>query len=790
MEDNNNLSNTNISFSLSEIDISGIKDKEEKRLNLINSLYEISKAFENIKDLRNNFKLEEYDKYIKLIGHNLKVLRGLYNPKNKKIDKNQKDTKNSQNEIQINSNQQFSSTNQSDINTKMQSNTNNNSNSISEQGNNNKNNNSKIKENIRNLLNDTTFIDFKIENDINHPKNLEEIYNILLEIVSFILCYDDIYINYENKSAYYSLKLLLRISTLHFLKNIKKADFILMIMNKICNILCKYNQLNKKDTSIKRYLVYNKKELEGIKILFNNNNKFINEIEKKLENEINKFDLNLPNKVEKIKQEAFLNKENELKLNFENDINCQFHKLNIENEILENIQNDLDENHKLFLKEPIIKELELFNILLNKLSDYKTPLIKKKFLDIIIRNKEIFKYINENIFLENIPNNIMKKYNLYPFNKNISVFIDKYITIGKIILDTLEIPLEHNYLLISKDLEIFARKFLDTLFTYCEIKPSYEINYYDIILFSYMSNSNLTSKDFIFNRISALITSYIDLPKIYEILDDSEDITLYDKQDKNIVLFDFLNMNKNKITFLLEKKINEENKENNKNNKNKKRKIKYSNIEICSILSKKLFNKDSLYIILLIALKYWGIKRNIFKYDFIERKNEVIIFNDKTLLYFLYYFLMYKGKMDCIDNISEDKEKEQNKNIINDKKDENRKNKIPSLLKTLGELFVEFFWFVHEIMKLALRENENNDERKIVCLSLSNKNYNLIEDNKDNKNNKDDKEAETILRLDFFDNVVCELNKTNINKLKIETTRALYFLLSESKEIFAFDEHI
>ena len=151
---------------------------------------------------------------------------------------------------------------------------------------------------------------------------------------------------------------------------------------------------------------------------------------------------------------------------------------------------------------------------------------------------------------------------------------------------------------------------------------------------------------------------------------------------------------------------------------------------------------------------------------------------------------MYKGKMDCIDNISEDKEKEQNKNIINDKKDENRKNKIPSLLKTLGELFVEFFWFVHEIMKLALRENENNDERKIVCLSLSNKNYNLIEDNKDNKNNKDDKEAETILRLDFFDNVVCELNKTNINKLKIETTRALYFLLSESKEIFAFAQHI
>ena len=156
-------------------------------------------------------------------------------------------------------------------------------------------------------------------------------------------------------------------------------------------------------------------------------------------------------------------------------------------------------------------------------------------------------------------------------------------------------------------------------------------------------------------------------------------------------------------------------------------------------------------------------------------------------MYFLYYFLLYKGKIESIDNIQEEKEKEQNKNIINDKKDENRKNKIPSLLKTLGELFVEFFWFVHEIIKLALNENKNNSEnkdRKIICISLSNKNYslnNLFGVNRDNEN---------ILRLDFFDNIICELSERNANKLKRETTRALYFLLSESKEIFAFDQFI
>ena len=88
---------------------------------------------------------------------------------------------------------------------------------------------------------------------------------------------------------------------------------------------------------------------------------------------------------------------------------------------------------------------------------------------------------------------------------------------------------------------------------------------------------------------------------------------------------------------------------------------------------------------------------------------------------------------------------------------------------------------------MALNENKNNSEnkdRKIVCISLSNKNYslnNLFGVNRDSEN---------ILRLDFFDNIICELSERNANKLKRETTRALYFLLSESKEIFAFGQFI
>ena len=73
-------------------------------------------------------------------------------------------------------------------------------------------------------------------------------------------------------------------------------------------------------------------------------------------------------------------------------------------------------------------------------------------------------------------------------------------------------------------------------------------------------------------------------------------------------MFDFKNINNNIISFLFEKK-NEEKEENNnrKNKKNKKEVNILSNLELCSILSKKIFELDSLYIILYIALKYYSL---------------------------------------------------------------------------------------------------------------------------------------------------------------------------------------
>ena len=823
-----------ISLDQSSIDIS-IPDKEETReissIKLI--LDEISKKFDEIKKLRKNFILDEYEKLSAKLRNNIRKIRKMYttqkSEKNNKIDttkniqtssSNQQQNPSTTNQSNLNPNGQSNTNNFTNTNTNTNANTNPNTNLNIRNENNYKN---KTNNNLFSKLNDTTFLieDKKYDNIIENPIIIYQIYNLMLEISSYLLCYDDIYINFENKSAYYTLKIFLQISTLHFITIINRQDFILMIINKICNILCKYNNLNKKDESIKKILNLNEKEINKIKDQFNYDSDLIEKIQKKLKKEIDKFDLSY--KIEKIKEEKILENlsndlEKELKINFKDNISDELNKLNKEKEILENIQNNLDENHKLYLKEPVKNELEIFNSLLNKLSKYETPIIKKKFLEIIIRNKEVFKYINENIFFDKIPNSVIKNYNLYPFNKNLSVFIDKYIIAGKIILDQLSIPLEQDYLYISKNLEIFASKFLDKLFENYKDKPKYEINYFHTILFAYMINSNLPKKEDYFNRISVLIDSDSNIVDIYNTLNDTEDIInlYFNKQNKNenIILFDFKNINNNIISFLFEKK-NEEKEEKEENNskkykKNKKEINVFSNLELCSILSKKIFELDSLYIILYIALKYWAIQRKIFKYDYVQRKNETLILDDTILLYFIYYFLIHKDKIKCfnyinkkkndkevnkkIENTNKEKEdkkeeekmiviEEENKIITNDEKKiinkELNKGKISNLLKLLGESFIEFFWFIHEIMKLALTEKD------IVNISLSSKNY--ILKNAETK----DEENETVMKLIFSDTIIYELNKKNAFILKTETTRALYYLLSKSgEELFVFDNHL
>ena len=130
------------------------------------------------------------------------------------------------------------------------------------------------------------------------------------------------------------------------------------------------------------------------------------------------------------------------------------------------------------------------------------------------------------------------------------------------------------------------------------------------------------------------------------------------------------------------------------------------------------------------------------------------------------------------------------------------KEKVSSILQNLGELFIEFLWFIHELMDLILKENKKNEENYIY-IKLTDKNYysyNYIKKKKiPKKEEKGEKKVgkkdinerieNSILIFGVDDEAIDELDKQSVEHFKKEATRALYYLLNSSgKELFAFKE--
>ena len=827
---------TSLNITANDTIIKFEKELQEKPYLSISSelttiLKQIKKIFKNnIQPLRENFNIDTYEEKVREIRNNAIKLRKLYYEQKKRKNQSKKMF---QNLIIIppalNSN--LEGPEQSNSNT----NTNTNTNANTEINNNNINN---IIINKKNILDETTMSQQANRSvQITEPEGINGIYIIFIEIVNFLMCYDDIFINYKNKSAFITLKLFLQIATLHFLKNISKSDFIFCLMNKSCNILCQYSEMQKTDETIRKILSIEKKEINKIKKYFKYDSDLINKISNVIEK------LNLNKKIEKINKDIDSKKLfNDGKIISEPKDNLQLKidKLNQELSILNDIQDSLGNDYKMFLKDSINNELEQFNILINKISTYEAPLIKQKFIDIIFRNKEVFKYLNENILYSHVPKKKINEYSLYPFNKNLSIYNDKYLITGKNILNILSIPLTHeNINEIIVNLEIFANDFLTYLanienneneessenqnnksisikgeksnnkiddknneeekdgqkqekkikkgglFTICDI------NYYHLVLFSYMISSKLRDKEE-FYRISALVSGK-QFEQLYNILGNLENIDLkgnnFGKEKSNFLLFNYENVrnaSKNNISFLLEKK--EENED-----KNKKKKIEpFSQIEFCSILAKNLFQDEPIIIILTIALKYWAIQRKIFKSDFIiKQSSNRIVLDDVILLYFIYYFLMHKGIREENLIIKHNKKNSKEKKDDKPKKIKLENNGLDEkkvLLKELGELFVEFFWFIHELIKLTGNNSEKKEKDKLIIIDLSKKS--ILTENRADKD-VDESGIPYSMILEFDDGLICnKLSKKDVYILKKECTRALYYLLNrEVDELFTFKQY-
>ena len=605
------MSNNYTSLDISLNEISNIEPLNTSTLSFDRVIDQIKQVFKiSIKSLRANFSIDSYEKSAREIRNHIIQLRKMYYmPPDKNSEKKIPKTQ-SQNQNQNYTNTQTQT--QTHTHTNVIPNIISNTNTENTNSNTNINPNKQTGINLENnssrkrmdyTLNESSLSQSGVFIDLKNAKSITIIYNVMLEIAYFLMSYDDIYINYENKSAYVTMKLFLQMASLHFIKNIFKQDFILCLMNKSCNILCEYNEMSKKDPTIRKMLALEVKELEKFNKLFNYDINVIKVIINKINNnEIKKIDLVY--KGEKIKEnidsnKLFNNMQREIKENIKDEIQLKFDKLNEEINILNDIQNNIGEKYKIFLKDPLKNEIEQFTILFNKISEFETPLIKQIFLDIILRNKEVFNYINENILIPHIPKVEIKKLNLYPFNKSLSIYADKYIKTGKAIIEVLSIPLEQNYLKIKKRANKFAEDFLNSLSKFGENNEeeekeekgetddkngennenselfTYEINNYHLILFSFMVTSKMKKDKIYFNRISALIKTEKTIDELKDILDNIEGIKNVeynsrkdkDNDKRSIILFDYENINKNNISFLLEKKYEE------KKEKKKKKKI-------------------------------------------------------------------------------------------------------------------------------------------------------------------------------------------------------------------------
>ena len=557
------------------------------------NIEEIKKIFrEKIKPLRANFSIDEYERYGREIRNIIIGIRKIYYKSYKENIENQNSfgqpipsetrtifpsqIRRNEASNNINSNSNNNQNNNNNENSINFTNTNSQTNVNTILNNQNALLNNKINQ-MNNQMNDTTFSRGEnIPDSILKPKSINIIYYTLQEIAFFLMSYDEIFINYENKSAFVTLKLFLQMATLHFIKNIFKHDFIVCLMNKCCNILCQYNQMQKEDESIKKILSLEEKDLKRIMNLIEFDGEIIQKVKNKIDKEIEKIDLIY--KMEKVKEDIennkiFKNGKREIKENPENEIQLKINKLNYEMNILNDIQKNIGNDYKIFLKDSHRNELEQFNLLINKLCEYKTPLIRQKFIDKIMINKEVFKYINENIITPKIPNNNLKNLELYSINKNLSIYPDKYIITGKIILDVLSLPLnlDLNLNYYINETKKFANKFLNTLSQNKDedqLKKEEEekikkekdeknndkkeeeenkndekgkdekdlnkkaekedifkhyLNYYHLILFAFTVASKMKDKEY-FSRISAILSTSEKLEEIKDILDDIDQI--------------------------------------------------------------------------------------------------------------------------------------------------------------------------------------------------------------------------------------------------------------------------
>lgn len=608
----------------------------------------------------------------------------------------------------------------------------------------------------------------------------------LFHILHYISNNEDVFYSKDNKSIMITLDLLIEITKHNVLfKKVKDLFFKISLFNKI---LCIFKMLHSKDilgSIYENFIVSTINELNEIKekeclnyaeIMINKYQTFQNEIlssltdkdyDKTMKNNHNETS-NSSSSLSKSSFDIIPAQKMQIKnsLKDSNKLMEFYAYLSSQSSILDKIEEDKEHSLHSTLSNLNMTYLILFSKIVDELDKPNKfqKYIKELFLNKVLRSKTFINFIQQSLVFDN--SHIVFK------NKNI--FIERYLDIGNLIFKSLNInhcndPFKvygsiYNNILNKLDVIFDSFKDLESP----PIKFNYSYSDYHLFFYCLMKNHKIFQNCFTYLGINIEFENEESGRFLFKLLKDQLaryqqiiNIRFHDSKKSQYILFD-LDIQK-RCSFFLENNQKE--------------------IQRCEKLGQIIFS-NPLYLTLFIAIKIWAVQQKLFV-DY-ELNDPIRFFDESVLLYFVYYYLINCGKLGTYKNY-ENKFKDKIKYYMKDISNIQTNN-----LKTLGELYVNFFYFMLELINSA---NELSLRGEKLFISLNSYKF-IIKKNDDEDVKainqfalKSHKKIGLILQ-DFLpekkNTCFVMYDTKQMKKLSKELTRMLHLLLDEDKKKLIF----
>ena len=617
------------------------------------------------------------------------------------------------------------------------------------------------------LTNNDDYIENNMEND---QQNIQLLIYDSIEIIFLIFSYGNIFISDSKKTSKITFEFFYQ--NINYIIVIYNKEITLALFNKIYFIYKNFDKTIQKSYLPKLKEIF--KRLEEILDTYNIEkeniiiyNKYKNIIDSLTLSEKNE-DLSLFKSQKNISFVPIINLSQDIK-NYFNEPKVLLETLNELDEESKIIKTINEKHQEIMLKglcEINKQYLYIFKKIMDKIDSISSnENIVQIFSNIILRSSTFIKYIQKSFYIN-------KKY-IIPKNKEI--FIEKYIKIGQYLYEIYIKPIDGNLLNKFNDcIENQKKKIIQIVDDFC-MKEGIKSNNYQIIFSEFHSFIyKIMLSDSEFQKAFSYLAFNIKMGKsefkhLYDELKIYKIQKLYSNQFIDYIQFQSKDVEDRETGYILE------------NDK--------GYVEICELLGKILFN-DPININLFIVIKIWAINYEISMDS--NKENELKLFDDSLILYFMYLFLIQIGEIKLFNEyVKVDNDNLIFKENLNNLKDYKEKdllymNKNDSKLKKIGKFFIDFLYFIFQLITTS--QNLLKERKKFLKVSLNSFSFTSFPIEINNKN----EESYIQLRLlDMRNNkkYIHQYTNFDLKHLKYIVTKTLHNLLDDNKikQIFSFE---